>query len=88
MSQTIYLTQYGLMAKRHWTEFLPKMVKQLEAEGRLEEALFEAQQTTLDELLTLEDELVAQGLTMDQACRQAWELIREKYILLPPEEND
>ena len=36
-----HLTQYGLMAERHWREFRPKMVRELEAEGRLMEALFE-----------------------------------------------
>lgn len=36
---TYPLTGYGLMAKRHWTEFRPQMVMELEARGRLEEAL-------------------------------------------------
>jgi hypothetical protein len=39
------------------------------------------------ELLPLEDKLVADGLTMDQASRQAWEMVRERYILLPPEDD-
>jgi hypothetical protein len=81
------LTAYGLMAKRHWTEFRPKMVAQLIAEGRLEEALFEAQETTIDEMETLCRTLERkQRLTPQQAETQAWEMIREKYILLPPEE--
>lgn len=88
MSQTIYLTQYGLMAQRHWEEFLPKMVKRLKTEGRLEEALFHAQETTLDEMETLSRTLEReQNLTPQQAHDQAWELIRGKYILLLPE-ND
>jgi len=88
MNQAIYLTQYGLMAERHWREFLPTRVKRLEAEGKLEEALFEAQETTLDEMETLCQTLERdQNLTPQQAHDQAWELIREKYILLPPE-ND
>ena len=82
------LTAYGLMAKRHWTEFRPRMVAQLIAEGRLEEALFEAQETTIDEMETLCRTLEReQDLTPQQAETQAWEMIREKYILLPPEEN-
>jgi hypothetical protein len=76
------------MAERHWKEFLPMRVKRLTAEGRLQEALFEAQETTLDEMETLCQTLERdQKLTPQQAHDQAWELIREKYILLPPE-ND
>lgn len=50
---SIYLTQYGLMAEKHWREFCPRMVRQLETEGRLMEALWEAQETTLDEMEVL-----------------------------------
>jgi hypothetical protein len=82
------LTQYGLMAERHWREFRPKMVAQLEAEGRLMEALWEAQETTLDELEEITRKMEReQKLTPGQAQAAAWELIRERYILLPPE-ND
>jgi hypothetical protein len=88
VSEKIYLTQYGLMAERHWREFRPKMVQELEAKGTLMEALFEAQETTLEEMETLTRQLeTEQKLTPQQAHDQAWEMIREKYILLPPEEN-
>ncbi|MDQ6911279.1 MAG: hypothetical protein M3128_00185 [Verrucomicrobiota bacterium] len=88
MAQEIYLTQYGLMAKRHWRKFLPTMVLKLEAKGTLMEALFEAQERTLDEMESLTRQLeTEQKLTPQQAHDQAWEMIREKYILLPPEEN-
>ena len=88
MNQQIYLTQYGLMAERHWREFRPTMVTELETKGTLMEALFEAQETTLDEMETLTRKLeTEQKLTPQQAHDQAWELIREKYILLPPEES-
>ena len=33
MNQQMYLTQYGMMAERHWREFCPAMVKELEAKG-------------------------------------------------------
>jgi hypothetical protein len=80
------LTQYGLMAEKHWREFRPKMVRQLETEGRLMEALWEAQETTLDEMETLTRRMERkQQMTPEQAQTAAWELIREKYILLPPE---
>lgn len=85
--KTYPLTRYGRMAEKHWREFRPRMVRELEAEGRLQDALYEAQEQTLDELLALEDKLTAQGLTMDQASRQAWEMVRENYILLPPEDE-
>ena len=88
MAQEIYLTIYGLMAERHWREFRPKMVRDLEAKGTLMEALFEAQETTLDEMEAFTRKLeTEQGLTPQQAHDQAWEMIREKYILLPAEES-
>ena len=84
----MYLTIYGLMAERHWREFRPKMVCELEAKGTLMEALFEAQETTITEMEALTRQLeTEQKLTPQQAHDQAWEMIREKYILLPPEED-
>lgn len=53
VTEKIYLTQYGLMAERHWREFRPKMVHALEAKGTLMEALFEAQETTINEMEAL-----------------------------------
>lgn len=82
------LTGYGLMAKRHWTEFRPQMVTELTAKGMLMETLFEAQETTLDEMEALTRKLeTEQNLTPQQAHDRAWEMIREKYILLPAEES-
>ena len=79
------LTQYGLMAERHWRQFQPKMVRRLEAQGKLEDALLEAQERTIEEMETLYRRFRAEGLTEQQAEAQAWELTREKYILLEPE---
>lgn len=88
VSEKIHLTQYGLMAERHWREFRPKIVRELEAKGTLMEALFEAQEMTIGEMEALTRQLeTEQRLTPQQAHDQAWEMIREKYILLPPEEN-
>ena len=76
------------MAERHWREFRPKMVRELEANATLKEALFEAQETTINEMEALTRQLeTEQKLTPQQAHDRAWEMIREKYILLPPEEN-
>jgi hypothetical protein len=88
VSEKIHLTQYGLMAERHWREFRPKMVHELETKGTLIEALFEAQETTIDEMEALTRQLeTEQNLTSQHAHDQAWEMIREKYILLPPEDD-
>jgi hypothetical protein len=35
MADEIYLTRYGLMAERHWREFRPKIVREMEAKGTL-----------------------------------------------------
>ena len=52
--------------------------------GRLTAALLDAPERTLDEMETLIKSFRQQGLN-PQAHDQAWELVREKYILLPPE---
>ena len=80
------LTQYGQMAARHWREFRPKMVRELERKGLLHQMLQEAEAKTKDEMATLRTELMQKGSTAQQAQTQAWEMVREKYILLPPEE--
>lgn len=79
------LTRYGLMAEKHWREHRPKMMQELEAAGRLHELLLEAQEKTEDEMDTLRRQLMQQGLTAQQAHDQAWEMVREKYVLLPAE---
>ena len=79
------LTQYGLMAEKHWREFLPKMVAELEASGQLHAMLLTAEEATEAELDQLRRQLMQQGLTAPQASRQAWETVRDRYIFLPPE---
>lgn len=73
------------MAEKHWREHLPKMVKELEAKGQLQTMLAEAEQRTKEEMADLRIQLMKQGKTADQAHRQAWEMVRERYILLPAE---
>ena len=76
------------MAERHWREFRPAMVREMETKGTLMEAIFEAQETTLAEMETLTRQLeTEQKLTPQQAHDRAWEMIREKYILVPQEEG-
>jgi len=83
----IPLTQYGRMAEKHWREHCPRMVRELERKGLLHQMLLEAEQRTKDEMANLRIELMKQGKTAQQAHDQAWEMVREKYILLPPEET-
>jgi hypothetical protein len=79
------LTQYGRQAEKHWREHRPKMVRELEQKGLLHQMLLEAEEKTKDEMATLRLELMKQGKTAQQANDQAWEMVRERYILLPVE---
>jgi hypothetical protein len=79
------LTQYGLMAEKHWREHRPQMVKKLEASGQLQIMLADAEEKTKDEMATLRTQFIQQGLTPQLAHARAWEMVRERYILLPEE---
>jgi hypothetical protein len=81
----ITLSQYGRMAEKHWREFRPNMVKQMEATGELQAMLYDAQEKTKDEMADLTQKLIRENYTPDQAHRTAWEMVRERYILLTPE---
>jgi formate dehydrogenase maturation protein FdhE len=81
------LSQYGLMAEKHWREHRPQMVAEMERAGTLHQMLQDAEEKTKDEMDAIRRKLVQQGLTPQQAHDQAWEMVRERYILLPPE-ND
>ena len=78
-------TQYGCLAERHWRQFCPRLVAELEATGSLPEALMEAEEKTEGELDSLRRHLIQQGLTPQQAHDRAWEIVRERYLLIPPE---
>ncbi len=79
------LTQYGCLAEKHWREFCPKMVAALEAAGCLQTMLLEAEEKTDEEMDSLRRHLIEKGLTPQQAHDRAWEIVRERYIYLPPE---
>jgi hypothetical protein len=79
------LLNYARMAETHWREHRPRMVRELERQGLLRATLLDAQEKTLDGMETLMRELRQQGLTPQQAHDQAWEMMREQYLLLPPE---
>lgn len=81
------LTQYGLMAEQHWREHRPRMVAEMERTDTLQQMLRDAEERTKDEMDTIRRRLIQQGLTPQQAHDRAWEMVREKYVLLPTE-ND
>lgn len=89
MKTALTINGYGMMAERHWREHRPKMVRELEAKGRLQEALYEAQELTTDEMLAIMERLeTEQGLTVQQSKDAAWEIVRERYLFLPAEDDD
>ena len=73
------LAGWALQAAEHWKEFRPRLHQQLQQSGRLEEAAKKAVQLTQDEL----GQLVEKGANY----QEAWELVREKYLFLPSEED-
>ena len=79
------LTPYGRLAEKHWRKFLPKMVAELQAKDQLRAMRLEAQAQTAKELDSLRRHFLHQGLTAQQAHHGAWDLVRERYIFLPPE---
>jgi hypothetical protein len=79
------LTQYGRMAEEHWRKHCPKLVRELERQGLLHQMLLEAEEKTKDEMAMLRTQLRQQGATAQHAQTQAWEMVRERYLLLPPE---
>jgi hypothetical protein len=88
MTTQIQLTQYGRMAEKHWREFLPNMVAEMETKGILQEMLLNAEEQTASEMHDLTMQFQKQGLTAQQAHDRAWEIVRERYILLPPEQSE
>lgn len=73
------------MAEKHWREFLPKRVANLEATGQLHELLTEADEKAGEEMDQIRRQLIHQGWTAQQAHDSAWETVRTRYIFLPPE---
>jgi len=79
------LLTYGRMAEAHWREHCPRLVRELERTDQMATSLLEAQTQTLDEMESMMRDFRRQGLNPQQAHDQAWELVRERYILIPPE---
>ncbi len=83
----IRLGRYGRMAVEHWRRWLPEMTATLEASGELESAAAAAREQTILDMTAIEKELQKAGHSAGQANVIAWELVRERYILLEPEEG-
>jgi hypothetical protein len=74
MKETMERTALGEVILKHWQEHCPQMVRDLEKENRLEQAVFEAQTRTGDLLY----ELVSVKKMDYQA---AWELAMQEWAL-------
>ena len=72
------LNNWVNLARQSWKENNPTLYKELNSSGKLSIALKEAAERTYSEV----SELEAAG----HSQQEAWELTREKYLLLPAEE--
>ena len=79
MTETTERTILGEAILKHWREHCPQMVRDLEQQNRLDQAVFETQERTGDLLYDL-----VSVKKMDYHA--AWELAREEWAL-PQEEN-
>ena len=66
----------GVRIKAHWKRHRPKMYRELEQAGELDEAVTTAESLTADALYDL---TVVKKMPYDQA----WELVREEWAFLP-----
>ena len=66
-------------ARQHWQEHRPKMYQQYLKAGNLDQKLKQAAEQTYLEV----DELEQQGYQP----HEAWEIVREKYLMLPDEDT-
>lgn len=73
------LNPWAQQAKKHWKEFRPKMYRELQRSGQLNQALRQAAENTVEDLINC----IHRGMKYDQA----WELVRERYLFLPSEED-
>ena len=79
MTETIFRTALGEKILKHWREHCPQMVRDLEQQNRLDQAVLEAQETTGDLLY----ELVS---VKKMNYPAAWELATQEWAL--PESGD
>lgn len=73
------LQNWVRLGREHWKEFQPTMYKRLLAKGTLDEKLQEAANKTFEDVMDLEHK----GYQPDEA----WQMVRERYLLLPEEKG-
>ena len=68
------------LARKHWTKYLPNKVRELKAEGLLEDELHGVANLAQDEIETLQK--------AGHQEHEAREVVLRQLILLPPEEEE
>ena len=71
------LSNWISLARESWKENNPKLFKELNRSGKLGTALKEAAERTYSEIAELE--------AIGHSPQEAWEMAREKYLILPVE---
>jgi hypothetical protein len=74
-------------ALNHWYKYRPQMYAELYAAGTLREMVIAACEATASDEYDLHMKLMQQGYPSDAAFEMAREMVRERYIFLPTEED-
>ena len=74
-------------ALRHWREHRPKMYTELYEQGTLCEAANAADEATFEDMDEIHNSLIKQGMDSPTAFVEARQIVRERYIYLPTEED-
>lgn len=74
-------------ALRHWREHRPKMYTRLHNEGTLINAAIDAYEATVDDEIELSNQLIKQGWDSPTAFVHARQIVRDRYVYLPTEED-
>ena len=74
-------------ALRHWREHRPKMYTELYNKGTLCDAATAAHEATVDDRMEIQHQFEKQGMDAPTAFVEARQIVRERYIYLPTEED-
>lgn len=74
-------------ALRHWREHRPRMYTALYEQGTLFDAAVAAHEATVEDEETIHHQLIKQGWDSSTAFVEARQIVRERYIYLPTEED-
>jgi hypothetical protein len=80
MSETNEMTPLGFKILQHWKRYRPTMVKTLEQQNQLQQAVFAAQELTTDLLYEL-------TVVQKMDYQMAWEIATREWAFLPTEED-